>query len=207
MIVGKSTPKKGRTKIKVRGRLKNKMIGLLGRRAGIERRRENMKKFVLIGCMAVFLFFSGCAPIPQVTKTLRFLESTPQKPKDFETTFMYHSKGVAFSLQNHSNKLIKIIWDEAALVDCSGKSHRVMHEGVKYISRDQLQPPTMLPPGANIRDVIVPTSLVSYTSGRYGGWYTNDLPTHNGCILGVNLSMEIGGRKENYYFKFVVEHQ
>lgn len=166
-----------------------------------------MKKFALVSCIAVFQFFLGCAPMPQVTKTLRLLESIPTSPRDFETVFVYHSKGVAFSLRNHSNEPIKIIWDEVALVDCSGKSHRVMHEGVKYISRDQLQPPTMLPPGANIRDVIIPTSLVGYTSGRYGGWYTNDLPTFNGCILGVNLSTEISNHKENYYFKFVVEHQ
>ena len=78
----------------------------------------------------------------------------------------------AFSLNNKTDHSIKIIWDEAVYVDQNGSSGRVMHSGVKYIDRNNPQPPTVIVKKANIDDMVVPTSNVTYTSGQYGGWNT-----------------------------------
>jgi len=75
-----------------------------------------------------------------------------------------------FVLTNKSRYSIKIIWDEAAFVDENGLTHRIMHSGVRYIERDNPQPPTVIPSGATIADLIFPTDYVYWASGTYGGW-------------------------------------
>lgn len=77
---------------------------------------------------------------------------------------------VHFSLINKTSHSIKIIWDEAAYVDISGSSHRVMHYGVKYIDRNNPQPPTIVVRNGSIEDLVFPTENVYYSSGKYGGW-------------------------------------
>ena len=49
-------------------------------------------------------------------------------------------------------------------------SKRVMHSGVKYIDRNNPQPPTTVVRGATISDLVFPTDNVYWVSGRYGGW-------------------------------------
>lgn len=80
-----------------------------------------------------------------------------------------------FTLKNKTDHSIKIIWDEAVYVDPNGSSGRVMHAGVKYIDRNNPQPPTVVVKNANIDDMIVPTDNIYYVSGQYGGWRTKPM--------------------------------
>jgi hypothetical protein len=89
---------------------------------------------------------------------------------------------VNFVLKNKTDHSIKIIWDEAAYVDMTGTSHRVMHSGVKYADRNAPQPPTVVVRKGKIDDLICPTDHVYYRKGYYsrygsisGGWETNPL--------------------------------
>src|ERR1044072_3604922 len=70
-----------------------------------------------------------------------------------------------FKLENKSPHPLEVDWSRASFVDTNGTAHKVMHEGVRYIERDKALPPTVIPSGANISDVIVPVSLVSFESG------------------------------------------
>lgn len=45
-----------------------------------------------------------------------------------------------------------------------------MHSGVKYIDRNNSQPPNIIPKNASLSDVIIPTDNIYYVSGQYGGW-------------------------------------
>ena len=80
-------------------------------------------------------------------------------------------KVITFLLTNKTDHSIKIIWDEAAYVDTEGITHRVMHSGVKYIDRNNSQPPTVVVRGGTISDLILPTDYVYWASGQYGGWW------------------------------------
>lgn len=80
---------------------------------------------------------------------------------------------ISFLLQNKTDFSIKIPWDEAAYVDEFGRSHRVMHSGVKYTDRDKPQPPSVIVRKGSIEDIVCPTDYVSWSSGtRYsaGSW-------------------------------------
>ena len=104
-----------------------------------------------------------------------------------------------FTLTNKTSHSIKIEWDEAVYVNESGMSQRVMHSGVKYIDRNNPQPPTTIVRNATISDLILPSDNVYYVSGQYGGW--NEKP------LFPNVSMtseqEIMLKAEEYIGKKV----
>jgi hypothetical protein len=78
------------------------------------------------------------------------------------------SRTIAFSLENKTDYSIKIPWDEAAYVDENGRSHRVMHSGVKYSEREKPQAPSIVVRKGTIEDIVQPTHLVYYREGYYG---------------------------------------
>jgi hypothetical protein len=129
-------------------------------------------------------------------------------------------KKFGFTLQNKTDHSIKIIWDEAVYVDPNGSSGRVMHAGVKYIDRNNPQPPTVIVKNANIDDMIVPTDNIYYVSGQYGGWRTKPMLPNRantqeelnaltqqyiGKEVRVLLPLEIQGTVNEYIFTFKVE--
>lgn len=127
------------------------------------------------------------------------------------------SSSFSFVLQNKTDHSIKIIWDEAVYVNEDGLSMRVMHSGVKYIDRNNPQPPTTVVRNAKIEDLIMPTENVYYASGKYGGWRTNPLfprsamsqeelnsltSRYIGKEVQILLPLEIQGHVNEYLFSF-----
>ena len=86
--------------------------------------------------------------------------------------FSIGDKQINFTIKNKTDNVMKIIWDEAAIVQF-GTSHKVMHTGVKYIDRNNSQPPTVIPPQASIEDLILPADNIYYREGYYGTYYSN----------------------------------
>lgn len=81
----------------------------------------------------------------------------------------------AFVLRNKTEHSIKIVWDDAAFVDLTGSSGRVMHSGVKYTDANASQPPTVVVRRGMVDDVVVPSANVRYQSGSLytSGWRTD----------------------------------
>ncbi|MGH7391531.1 MAG: hypothetical protein ACREM3_19030, partial [Candidatus Rokuibacteriota bacterium] len=77
------------------------------------------------------------------------------------------STNVAFVLNNKTDHSIRIVWNDAAFVDASGISHRVMHEGVKYADRNNPQPPSVIVRRGSVKDFILPTTNVHWVEGYY----------------------------------------
>lgn len=67
-----------------------------------------------------------------------------------------------FRLKNKSGKLIKINWDDASYVDIKGNVGRVMHNGVRYIVRNESQPMITIPKGTTLSDLLLPTNNVYF---------------------------------------------
>jgi hypothetical protein len=123
-----------------------------------------------------------------------------------------------FTMLNKSNNSIKIIWDEAVYVDASGSSKMVFHTGVKYIDRNNPQPPTIVVKGASITDLLTPTDNVYFVSGQYGGWKTKDLfpryankdeidgikKAYSGKVVKISLPIQIEGVTNEYIYSFKI---
>jgi len=139
--------------------------------------------------------------------------------------FNVGDKQISFTIKNKTDNVLKIIWDEAAIVQF-GTSHKVMHSGVKYIDRNSSQPPTAIPPQASIDDIVLPADNVYYREGSYstyysnpGGWEEHDLFPKNdlnkpeiketimnlsGQTFSVYLPIQYQEKTLDYTFNFVI---
>ncbi len=197
---------------------------------------------VLLSVVVSFVLF-GCAPLAYVNYDISLNEV--ERPADAKERYgeqvidkaegkyyfedklvsiiwMLSARGISFILSNKTDHSIKIIWDEVSYVDSLGISHRVMHSGIKYIDRNNPQPPTVIVRKGTVNDLLFPTDYVRYVSGRYGGW-TNDplLPTASygktaekleaesrayvGKTMQVLLPLEIENVVNEYLFIFRID--
>ena len=120
------------------------------------------------------------------------------------------SDQIAFYLTNKTDHSIKIVWDEAAYIDENQQSHRVMHNGVKYIDRNQSEPPTVVAGNSSFFDEIVPTDHVELVGGD---WVTLPLviasdssaPSKVGKTLRALLPLSIEDVVNEYTFTFTID--
>lgn len=122
------------------------------------------------------------------------------------------AKALNFRLWNKTESPIKIDWNQVSYVDPSSTAQKVMHEGVKYINRNESQPPTIIPPLAKIDDFIFPSANASYSSGRYGGWSETPIfpageegASYKGKTFSVFMPLEINGTVKSYSFVFKIQ--
>lgn len=121
-----------------------------------------------------------------------------------------------FTVRNKTEEPLKINWNEAAYVDPDRQSHKIMHSGVRFIERDAAQLPTIVPPGAELTDLLIPTDYVEWESGysRFStGWKTREMfpkpeqgQRFDGRSLSIFLPIQTGDSvAHNYNFTFSIE--
>jgi hypothetical protein len=161
-----------------------------------------------------FKFSNGSIPATYVFALSKPVGTGDLSFSDDAITIQFNptKKQIGFVVRNKSSSPAKIDWNLAAYVDADGASHKVMHEGVKFTDRSNVQPPTVIPPGASAGDLVYPIDYAVYISGRYGGW--TELPlfpeapkakAYKGKTFGVFLPLEIDGRVRNYNFVFTIK--
>lgn len=113
---------------------------------------------------------------------------------------------ISFAVNNKSEQTIRILWDETVFIDIDKSVSKVMHLGVKYIDRDKEMPPTIVPAGTRVKELVVPSKNIYYSSGS--GWRTRAIvPTDNalgydGKTISVFMPIMIGNEKTEYKFDF-----
>lgn len=136
--------------------------------------------------------------------------------------------GFEFNLNNKTDHPMVLDWNGVSYIDENGFSSRVIHNDIRYIDRNDFQQPSIIPPGASIRDIIIPTNNVFYShyhNSEYnhgyhaGGWrtadlfpyYTKDIYERNIWLdkyLGKNISIympvSVDGELYNYKFTFTI---
>lgn len=117
-------------------------------------------------------------------------------------------KQFEFSLTNKMTNSIKIVWDEASLVDENNMVSKIIHKGIKYINAQNAQPATTIPGGASISELIAPTSRIEYSDG----WYQQSIVSSNksndpnvvGKTIKILLPIEVNGVINEYVFCFTI---
>ena len=127
-------------------------------------------------------------------------------------TLQPSSKNISFNIQNKTNEPIQIDWNKVSYIDENSKTHKVIHDGVKFIDKTNSLPPTFIPPTASLDDFIVPSDLISLSTGRYGGWNQIDLlPTGMESkkvinkTIGLFIPVETDKGTKNYFFSFKIK--
>ena len=159
-----------------------------------------MKKIIFL--LFIALIIASCASIkPTVGLYLSDVNGNQMGGMSYiddmiavDWSYIYRAK-LNFKLKNKTTSTIRIKWDDAVYVNASGSIDRVMHAGVKYINRNESQPPSSIPAGAYIDDAVIPTSVISFVP--YVGWI-------EGNLFGVSMdSREAKKQLENTYGKTV----
>jgi len=150
-------------------------------------------------------------PVPSLKRTF--------EDELIEVTFLPVPRQIGLSLRNKSDSALKIEWDQVAIVGLAGRSMKVIHEGVRYAERDRPMPPTTVPPGARIDDLIVPAESVSYSSGialstTYipGSWIVSPFLPDGlqasklvGQEFGLFVPVSVAGKSKEYNFRFRID--
>lgn len=155
---------------------------------------------LVIGCLGLWglsIFLNGCATSYNISYNIVLKEvESPIKTKEryaerkitkvdntgnifedevIKIVWFPTSRQVSFFLTNKTDYSIKILWDEAAFVDERGNCHRVIHAGVKYIDRNNSQPPSVVVRKGFIEDSVVPTGIPANIYWAYGDWHERPL--------------------------------
>lgn len=128
-------------------------------------------------------------------------------------------KYIEFTILNKINDGIKISWDEVSLA-INGKSYRVVHKETGIYKMTEVQPPTTIAPKSTLRDAILTTNNVIYTSSNKSGatllnmfpdkYYnkkekTKYLKWKNSKIT-IFLPYYIGGKYVSMYYEIYVNN-
>lgn len=152
-----------------------------------------------------------------------------------DATFFFMRDAIGFVIKNKSDHTMKLIWDEAVMIEPDNSSTRVMHAGVKYTDRNNSMPPSIIPRRGKFEDQAVPVDRIYWREGYYsqygsspGGWENKGIfPWHTqvgtstaqsdketflskgkqfvGSRIGLLLPFEIEGVKNDYTFWFEVK--
>lgn len=104
-----------------------------------------------------------------------------------------------FMLKNKSDNSLKIIWDEASFINEDNESGRIAHKGVRKDRLNESQPPTVIPKGTELNDMVVPVD-------RVGDFLIPGIrkynPDRKGKKVMILLPIEIKGVTNEYTFTF-----
>lgn len=64
---------------------------------------------------------------------------------------------LGFEIQNRSDKMIRIVWNDAAYIGSNGKTSRVFHKGIKYTNKELSQPDSPIYAKSSLSDLVAPT--------------------------------------------------
>lgn len=127
----------------------------------------------------------------------------------FSIVWGLQEEGMAFTLRNKTENPIGINWNQVSFVDVEANAHKVMHQGVKFISRNETIASTTVPPMAKVTDTVV--SVDQIEQGSRGNWITNRLfplgeaaQSYKGKSFSVFMPLEINGVVKNYSFAFKI---
>jgi hypothetical protein len=130
------------------------------------------------------------------------------KDDDISILFAAEPKDMAFGVKNKTDHAMHVDWNQVALVDPSGKSHQVIHQGIKFSEKDSSKTPTVIPPGARIEDMVMSADSVRMGSRE---WILEDLlppgPQAEKLRAGqfsIFLPLEINGKTVDYNFVFAI---
>lgn len=138
-----------------------------------------MKRF-LIGIL-LMITLSGCYTTTYFVECTHKIDegySNPQTDNEVVTELSYSDEyltiipyseypRIELVLINNHTSSIHILWDEAAYTDVRGKAHRIIHNNTKFIDREKAQVASVIPAGAKIEDVIVPTECIAMIDGEW----------------------------------------
>jgi hypothetical protein len=116
--------------------------------------------------------------------------------------FSFEGEGLGFTLSNETDGPLKIDWNQLSYVDSEGTAHKVIHQGVRLIQRDQPMSPTTLPPGAKLKEFVYPADMVKNLGTEWEMPPILSADRVQGTRLSLYMPIDQNGTTKNYNFVF-----
>lgn len=120
--------------------------------------------------------------------------------------WVIYEKQCGFILKNKSDNTIKVVWDDASLIDENNSASKVYHKGIRLMDANNPQPATSVPKGAELNDLIAPTNKLHYSDGWVEGSIISNSKRYNPSMIGktirVIFPIDIKGVINEYEFQF-----
>lgn len=171
---------------------------------------RSAKVVVLLGILILALLVSGCGKgkvlylkmtAPQENGSLEYSDSGYGLSFVFEPSF----SEMQFSVTNNSKDMIKLVWDDTVFVDTDGQPSRIIHYGVRYDETEKTMVPTLIPPGATLRDAMAPANRIMWTGKS---WIERALVSEPKKAIGKNIAFfmcfDKNGWKKHIEFRFEI---
>jgi hypothetical protein len=148
----------------------------------------------------------------KLVKPLNSKGTTYEDPR-IKIVFSPDEHQIKFTIRNKTAGPLNLDWNHLSFVDTEGKAHRVIHNGVRLMERDKEMPTTVVPPGASVDDLIVPSDFISWESSKSSRWEQKPIlpAAHgfrslklNGATFSVFFPMQVSGVTKDYNFVFVI---
>jgi len=108
-----------------------------------------------------------------------------------------NGKGCKFfelTIENKTDKDIELDWNKTLYISNGTTSGGFMFEGVIYKDRNNPKPPDIVFAKGTFCKTILPSNLVRFSSGKYGGWTNENMPTGEN---GIYLTVRVEGKEIN----------
>ena len=142
-------------------------------------------------------------------KVIKPSEATNQSFEDayIKATFPLDRSKFSFAIENKSDAPLFLDWNRASYVDTDGQAHRVIHTGIRFIEKDKEIPPSVIPPGATVKDVVLPVDYIEFATG----WVVRDMLPEpiskdlKGKSFSIFLPLQVNGQQKYYNFVFAID--
>ena len=135
---------------------------------------------------------------------------------------------IGFVVHNKTYSPVKIVWDEGKFIDENAVTHRLLHSGIGYEERNDIQSPTIIYAKDTLEDFVYPADYwqkeeSSKKSHKNQGYWKRGsfLPTHIrgtadelrtkaepfvGKTFQIILALQINGVRNDYVCTFIVNN-
>lgn len=109
-----------------------------------------------------------------------------------------------FNLKNMTSNTMKVLWDEALIVNFEGFTERVLHKGADLEALQKAQQPAIIPSLAQLADFYCSERYLSDSRLRYG-YGRNDKGVQDGESMRLILPVQVGNTTYTYSFTFTLK--
>jgi hypothetical protein len=110
-----------------------------------------------------------------------------------------------FMLKNMTNSTMKLLWDEAIIVNFDGFTERILHKGADIEALQKSQQPAIIPALAQLSDFFCSEKYYGgkRLMGGYGGY--NNGGVNDGKEMRLMLPVQVGSTTYTYIFTFTLK--
>lgn len=99
-------------------------------------------------------------------------ESPAFKDEFIRIELMDIGKCLNLKIRNEGNYTVRVLWDQAVMVTKNNVSCNVIHKGVGFENKGTVQIPSVIAPGTEITDMLIPKDGVKFQTSNSGGFFT-----------------------------------